>query len=216
MLPEERREYIYRLTRYSLYLGLRVWNRLQVTGREHVPREGGCVLASNHCSFLDPPILAGGALHRAVYFMARDTLFKGFLAWGLPRVCVIPLSREKGDVAALRKSIDLLKKGRCVGLFPEGTRSMDGQLQPAKGGIGFLLAKASVPVVPAYIHGSFDAYPKGAQRIARAPISVRFGPPISPAELAALGTDRASYDKIGQLVMSRIAQLRDGVPSLSG
>ena len=208
MIASERKERLYRLTRYSLYLGLLAWNRLRVHGRQNVPASGGCVIASNHASFLDPPIIAAGALHRAVHFMARDTLFKGVLAWALPRMCVIPLSRERGDVAALRKSIELLKKGCCVGLFPEGTRTTTGDLQPAKGGIGFLLAKANVPVVPAYIQGSFEAYPKGASRIRPAKIHVHFGAPITTAEIAALGTDRSAYERAGELVMQRIAALR--------
>ena len=208
MIPAERKAYWYRLARSSLHVGLACWNRLGIHGRSNVPVEGGCVVASNHASFLDPPIIAAGARHRAVHFMARDTLFKGFLAWMLPRVCVIPLSRERGDVAALRKSIELLKKGYCVGLFPEGTRTTTGDLQPAKGGIGFLLAKAHVPVVPAYISGSYDAYPKGASRIRPSKINVYFGPPITAAEIAVLGSDRAAYEKVGALVMSRIAALK--------
>jgi 1-acyl-sn-glycerol-3-phosphate acyltransferase len=209
MLAAERREYLYRLSVAMLHLGLRLYNRFEVHGKAHVPVEGGCVLASNHASFMDPPIIASGALHRAVRFMARDTLFRGFMGWFLPRVCVIPLSRERGDVGAMRKSIELLRKGNCVGLFPEGTRTLDGQLQPAKGGVGFLLAKAQVPVVPAYINGSYAAYPKGASRIKPAKVTITFGPPISPAEIAAMGSDREAYERVGQLVMARITALRE-------
>ena len=81
-------------------------------------------------------------------------------------------------------------------------------MQSAKGGIGFLIAKAEVQVVPAYVDGSFQAFPKGAKRIKRGRIRVFYGKPIEPSEFAALGTDRDSYERIGELVMSRIAALK--------
>ena len=118
------------------------------------------------------------------------------------------MDRTKGDVGALRKGIGLLKEGKVLGLFPEGTRSPTGEIQPAKGGIGFLIMKAGVPVVPAYVDGSFKAFPKGANRIHRAQVSIYYGTPISTSEFAALGTDRDSYGRIGELVMNRIAALK--------
>jgi 1-acyl-sn-glycerol-3-phosphate acyltransferase len=192
-----------------LKVGLTLYNRLEVHGGQHVPKEGGCVLAANHASYLDPPVISSAVSHRPVQYMARDTLFRTKLFGGLlRRSLVIPLSREKGDIAALRKSIELLKSGRCIGLFPEGTRTTDGELQEAKGGIGFVLAKAAVPVVPAYIDGTFRAYPRGAKGIRPAKLRVFIGEPISPAELAQMGSDREAYEKIGKLVMSRIANLK--------
>lgn len=205
----ESKTWAYWLSTSSLSLGLHLWNRLSSQGLQNVPASGGCVIATNHTSFLDPPIIASATTHRMVRFMARDTLFKGFLGWWLPQSGVIPISREKGDVGALRRSIDELRKGHCVGLFPEGTRSADGELQPAKGGIGFLLAKASVPVVPAYIDGAFAAYPRGQRTIRPVKLHIVYGSPISSDEIAALGKDRTAYEKAGALVMSRIAALRE-------
>ena len=102
----------------------------------------------------------------------------------------------------------MLREGKVLGLFPEGTRSVTGEPQAAKGGIGFLISKAAVRVVPAYVDGSFQAFPKGAKRIKRGRVRVYYGKPIEPAEFAALGTDRGSYGRIGELVMSRIVALR--------
>lgn len=209
----ESQTWAYRVSRSSLAVGLRLWNRLSVEGLEKVPASGGCVIATNHTSFLDPPIIAAATTSRMVRFMARDSLFKGFLGWWLPRSGVIPISRDRGDVGALRRSIEELRQGRCVGLFPEGTRSTDGELQPAKGGIGFLLAKASVPVVPAYIHGAFAAYPRGQRRIRPVHIHIVYGSPIPAEEIAALGKDRTAYEKAGELVMGRIAALREAFRS---
>ncbi len=190
-------------------LVLRIWNRFESHGGSNVPDEGGCIIASNHVSYLDPPAVAVGIKHRVVHFMARDTLFSTPLArWFFNGVQVMPMDRTKGDVGALRKGISILKDGKVLGLFPEGTRSPNGELQPAKSGIGFLISKAAVRVVPAYVDGSFLAFPKGAKRIKRGRVRVFYGPPIEPAEFEALGRDRESYERISALVMSRIEALK--------
>jgi len=172
-----------------------------------VPSSGGVILAANHASFLDPPLLSVSVRNRVVRFMARDTLFHHrALGWLLYKFGVVPLSREKGDVAAIKTAIRLLRDGNCVALFPEGTRTTTGELQQAKGGIGFLINKAAVPVVPVYINGSFQAWPKGAEKIKSHPVSVHFGKPISPEELI-VHDDRGKpdFDAIAALVMNRIA-----------
>ncbi len=189
--------------------GLTLWNRFASRGSEHVPAAGGCVICANHASFLDPPVVGVGVAHRQVRFMARDTLFKGrFMNWLLPAIGVIALDRTRGDISALRNAIQSLKSGAVIGLFPEGTRSPDGQLQEPKGGVGFLIAKAGVPVVPAYISGTFRAYPKGARFIRPGRVSITYGPPITPAEVAALADQDDGYTKIARLIMARIATLK--------
>ena len=193
----------------AVRLLLRIWDRFEIHNPENVPAVGGCIIASNHVSFLDPPAVAVGIKHRVVHFMARDTLFSTpFARWFLTGVQVMPMDRTRGDVGALRKGISMLKSGKVLGLFPEGTRSPNGEIQSAKGGIGFLISKADVRVVPAYVDGSFEAFPKGAKRIKRGRVRVYYGKPIEPSEFAALGTDRDSYARIGELVMSRIAALK--------
>ena len=209
MLKEDASQPLYNVARRSLKLGLLLWNRFTARGSENVPATGSCIICANHVSFLDPPILGAGVRHRHVRFMARDTLMHGgFLGWLLPRIGIISLDRTRGDIGALRKAIQTLKSGAVVGLFPEGTRSPDGTLQEPKGGIGFLIAKAGVPVVPAYISGSYRAYPKGARFIRPHKVSIVFGPPIQPEEYAALAKEDEGYLKVAQLVMSRIAALQ--------
>jgi 1-acyl-sn-glycerol-3-phosphate acyltransferase len=201
--------FFYWLVCIVIRLLLRIWDRFEIHNPENVPAVGGCIIASNHVSYLDPPAVAVGIKHRVVHFMARDTLFSTPLArWLLTGVQVLPMDRTRGDVGALRKGINLLKSGKVLGLFPEGTRSPNGEMQSAKGGIGFLISKASVRVVPAYVDGSFQAFPKGAKRIKRGRVRVFYGKPIEPSEFAALGTDRDSYERIGELVMRRIAALK--------
>jgi 1-acyl-sn-glycerol-3-phosphate acyltransferase len=174
-----------------------------------VPATGGCILAANHASYLDPPAVGCGLNHRVVHFMARDTLYKNrFFSWVLLQLRPFPIDRTKGDVGALRKALNHLKEGHVVALFPEGTRTSDGNLQAPKGGIGFLIAKAAVPVVPVHIDGTFKAYPRGAKRVNRTPVTLRYGKPILPDELKKLGDDRSAYEKIGKLVMERISALK--------
>lgn len=202
--------FLYQMARGFLEILLRLYNRLEVTGREHVPRTGACIVAANHVSFLDPPIVGSAVgMKPVVRFMARDTLFKHPLGGRFLRgVAAVPISRERGDVGALRKALAVLKEGACLGLFPEGTRSPDGQLATAKGGIGFLIAKAEVPVVPCFIDGSYDAFPRHAKWIRPVKVRAFIGKPIQPIEFTSMGEGRDRYERIGALVMERIAALR--------
>ena len=201
---------LYWLSRGFVYFCLLLKYRMRVSGREHVPAKGGAVIAANHCSYLDPPVMAGCSNRRIVHFMARDTLFSNPVArWFFPRVGVIALDRTKGDLGALKKAIATLKEGKVIGRFPEGTRSPDGQMREAKGGIGFLIAKGNVPVVPLYISGTFAAFPKGADKLRPGRLVARFGPPISPEEIRAAMPAKNDYEAVGALVMSRIRALAE-------
>lgn len=202
------RQPLYWLSRGTVYLGLLLKYRMRVTGREHVPAKGGAVIAANHCSYLDPPVMAGCNNRRIVHFLARDTLFSNPVArWFFPRVGVIALDRTRGDLGALKKAIATLKEGKVVGLFPEGTRSPDGQMREAKGGIGFLIAKGGVPVVPLYISGTHQAFPKGSHRLQPSRITAHFGPLITLEEIRAAMPAKGGYEAVGALVMQRIREL---------
>ena len=202
--------WLYSLSRVVLRAWLKWKFRISVHGVENVPASGGVIIASNHASYLDPPLIGVPVEQREVRYMARDTLFRNPIAsWIFHHIGVVPLSREKGDIGAIKTAIALLKGGACVCLFPEGTRTLDGQLQTPKGGIGFLISKAAVPVVPVYIGGSFEAFPKGAKKILSHPITVTYGPPIQPDELLIRNEKgKADFDAIGRLVMDRIARLK--------
>jgi 1-acyl-sn-glycerol-3-phosphate acyltransferase len=207
-------EPLYWLARGFVCLILRIRYRLHIHGRDLIPRQGGAVLVANHCSYLDPPVMAACSPKRIVHFMARDTLFSSRLAkWFFLKTCVIPLDRTKGDLGALRQAIATLKEGKVIGLFPEGTRSPDGQMREAKGGIGFLIAKGQVPVVPIYIEGTHQAFPKGADKLRPARISARVGNPISPEEIKAAMPKKGDYAAVGALVMQRIKELADEAQS---
>ena len=152
---------------------------LKVTGQSHVPRTGPFVLASNHLSFLDPPLL-GAACPRRLRFMARSDLFRHpVLGWYLRQVNVMPLQRGEADIGAVRLALDYLRRGDAVALFPEGTRQLSGTLGTAKRGVGLLATLAKVPIVPVFVRGTFDALPPHAKGLQPAKIRVAFGEPIS-------------------------------------
>lgn len=208
------KEPLYWLSRGFVYFCLLLKYRMRVTGREHIPARGGAVIAANHCSYLDPPVMAGCNNRRIVHFMARDTLFSNPIAkWFFPRVAVIPLDRTRGDLGALKKAIATLKAGKVIGLFPEGTRSPDGQMHPAKGGIGFLIAKGEVPVVPLYISGTYQAFPKGARKMLPSRVVARLGKPITPEEIRAAMPTKGDYGAVGELIMRRIRELAEDRPA---
>ena len=174
--------------------------------------EGPVILASNHQSYFDPP-LVGICSRRAVYYLARKTLLNiPMLGPLLPFINVIPVDRDGNDMSALKKIIRLVRAGSGVVLFPEGTRSPDGTLQRGKSGVGLIIAKTRAPVQPMRIFGAHSAFPKGSGKISLTPISVIVGEPIrfTDQELDPQshgGDDRALYQYLSDRVMSAIAEL---------
>ena len=201
--------FVYHISRVFFLCYLWVCHRYEAHGLKHVPREGGCILVSNHASFLDPLAVCCNIWNRHAYFLARDTLFKQsrFMKWWAVSVGTLPIDRTKGDIRALKGAINLVRHGNMFCLFPEGTRTRDGCLQPVKAGIGFLIEKAGVPVVPAYVSGTFAALPRDARWVKPRKIVVHFGKPLTPADCAVFKGDPERHQKIADLVMARIAAL---------
>ena len=201
---------IYQNSTRIFKLGLILWNRIKIYGADNIPDKGGVMIVSNHASYLDPPIIGVGYRKRPVHFMARDSLWKrGFVAWWMDRVGCIPVKRDEGDIRAIKLAIKSLKEGKVVSIFPEATRTDDGNLQSAKSGIGLIIEKSECDVIPAYIDGSFQALPKGAKWIKPHHISISFGLPLSPDNFKSLGKGREAYSAYVSYIMDRIKSLRD-------
>ncbi len=152
----------------------------QIVNREAMLRaEGGLMIASNHVSFLDPP-LVGIGFHQSIYYFARKTLFDHPAAnWILTRINALPVNQDKPELSALRKTINLLKSGEKVVLFPEGERTQGGVLkEEGEPGIGMIVAKAKVPVLPVRLFGAEKVLPLGSKRVHRHPIVLVVGEPI--------------------------------------
>lgn len=192
---------------YSLSKGIaKTFFNYRVVGAENLIEEGPCIIAANHCSYLDPP-LVGVAFRRGIHYLARKTL----LDWPVlgpifPQLNVIPVDQKNADRSALMGAIRVVREGGAVLIFPEGTRSPDGRLQPAQPGIGMIAAKTGAPVVPVAISGSHQALPRGRSWPKRSAISVRIGPPIRPNFT---GQER-EYLKMSQRVLDAIGALKPG------
>jgi 1-acyl-sn-glycerol-3-phosphate acyltransferase len=192
---------------YGLYFRWRVYHP------ERVPAVGGAILASNHASYLDPPLVAAG-LDRPVACLARDSLFRfAPTTWVLRRWGVVPLDRDGGSAAGLRVVLDLARRGTPIVLFPEGTRTYDGQLQPARSGIGLIVIKSSVPVIPVRLFGTYEAY--GRHRLLPRPsrIVLKYGPPLgferlrAEAKTASKARLKEIYQEVADEILKAIARI---------
>jgi 1-acyl-sn-glycerol-3-phosphate acyltransferase len=202
----------YRFCRFLFRVYFRIYHRGQVYNRDRLPDEGAFILAGNHVSFLDPPFF-GQACRREAFYMARDTLFRSWLGGKILRSwnCV-PISRDRGDLGALRTMLRLLKEDKAVLMFPEGTRSKDGQLQDARAGIGMIAAHAGCRILPMRIFGTDKAMPRNASFPRPAKVIITFGEPFAyefPPNFDKLRGEelKAVYLDVGREIMRRIAAL---------
>jgi len=207
------RGWCYRFCRIWFRAYFYLYHRGRVYNSERLPDTGAFILAGNHVSFLDPPFF-GLACQREAFYLARDTLFRNPLAgWILRSWNCVPISRERGDIGATRTAWRLLEEGKALLMFPEGTRSPNGQLQQPRAGVGMIAARAKVPIVPMRIFGTDRALPKGASLPRPARVEIKFGEPFTyplPADFEQKRGDalKAVYLEIGQEMMRRIAALK--------
>lgn len=182
--------------------------RGEVTGLENLPQTGSFLIAANHASFLDPPFI-GSQVPRQIAYFARKTLWKpGFASWWLDEVGTIPVDRDGGqDVSAIKRVLKALKDDRGLILFPEGTRTSNGCLQEPKAGVGLIACRAQVPVVPARIFGSYEAFGKGRSLRLGTPVSVVFGRPIPPAVYDDPAAGKERYQLASTRIFAHIAAL---------
>jgi 1-acyl-sn-glycerol-3-phosphate acyltransferase len=176
----------------------------RVIGAENMIEEGPCIIAANHCSYLDPP-LVGIACKRAIHYLARKSLLDiPVLGPILPELNVIPVDQKNADRSALMGAIRAVRNGGAVLIFPEGTRSPDGKLKGAQPGIGMIAAKTGASIIPARILGSYEALPRGSSFPRAQRITVVFGEQIS---LRKGDAAERNYDAISDLVVAKIALL---------
>ncbi len=179
----------------------------RVVGSENMHFDGPAIIAANHVSFLDPPFI-GQAFDETIYSFARKTLFDQPLVGKVLRQWqAIPVDRDKPDTASLKATIRLLKSGKKVLMFPEGTRSSDGKLQKGEAGVGLFLAKTGAPVLPVRIFGTYEAYPRGAKFLRPTQITLVIGQRYQPDITSAAAHGRDLYQTLADEVMHRIAGL---------
>jgi 1-acyl-sn-glycerol-3-phosphate acyltransferase len=206
----------YRIIWLLSRLAFATYFRWRVYHPERVPAEGPVILASNHSSFLDP-LLVGAGVRRPLNYLARASLFRLPLAGAILRsVNALPVERDAGTGAGLRAILARLRAGGGIVLFPEGTRSPDGRLQPPRAGIGLVVIKSTAPVVPVRVFGTFDAFGRHRKIPRPFPVAVKYGLPLDfgPFRAKAAGADRGHvkeiYQEVAKAIVKAIADLEMG------
>ena len=184
------------------------YGRGKVNGLENVPARGAVIFAANHTSNLDPFLgWAVLGVKRRMWGVAKEELWKTpASAYIMGCVGAIPVKRGTADRTMIRTVLDLLSRGEAVGLFPEGTRSLDGQIQTPQAGIGLLVQKSGAPVIPVGISGTYEMMPAGQKKLKRVPLTVSFGAPMTFAP-------DLSREEIAQQIMDAIAKLVETPPA---
>lgn len=186
----------------------RLYFRLRIEGRHHVPKTGPVLLVANHASYVDPP-LVGITAGRWVGFLAQAGLARlGPLRWWLGQMGVTLIDRNAPSKEALRVIAECLGKGEAVGIFPEGTRSADGAVGPFRNGVEFLVRRTGATVVPIGLDGNHRAFPRKAILPRPRKLVVRYGAPMSAAEVLAPGGVESLRARVAELAQ---APLRDVV-----
>jgi 1-acyl-sn-glycerol-3-phosphate acyltransferase len=186
----------------------KIFFRYRALHRERMIQTGPVILAMNHQSYLDPP-LAGIACDRDIYFLARKTLLDHwFWGWMLPKLNVIAVDQESADRSALKALIRILRAGRAALVFPEGERTLDGELQRALPGLGFVIAKTLAPVVPMRIFGAHEAWARDSNKIRLHPITVVVGEPMRFTADDVSGSGKDRYQRLSERVMIEISKLK--------
>jgi len=193
------RSFIYLLAKFIGFFVFNLFFLIEIKGRKNFPKKGPFIVASNHLSYLDSPII-GYTCPRKLNYFAKSSLFKIKIFSNLIKILgAIPIERE-GSPLSLRKGLEILKKGEGLVIFPEGTRSRNGEIKEGKPGIGFLVVKSKVPVIPVRLIGTDRALPPGRKFIRIAKVKVIIGKPLYIA--------KENYHEVSEIIMNTIRKLK--------
>jgi 1-acyl-sn-glycerol-3-phosphate acyltransferase len=200
---------VYGFFQYLFHLCYDMLFRGDVVGIENIPETGPFLLAANHASHLDPPAI-GGNVPRQLAFFARKTLWKGgVLSWWMDQAGCIPVDRDgASDVSAIKRVLRALQDGRALLLFPEGTRSADGEFQVPKSGVGMIACRAKVPVIPVRIFNSHIAWGRHGKFTPGVSVSVTYGAALYPADFDDPSAGKMRYGVASERIMAAIARLK--------
>jgi len=200
--PNARMRFGFRFVQFIARTMLKIFFGLKVEGRENVPRSGAFIYASNHKSFIDPPIV-GSTTPREIHFAAKKELFSIPLLGSLiAYLNAVPVKRKGFEREALVKLGGALEIGGAFVIFPEGTRFLDDKLHPPKAGVGLMALKYDVPIIPVFISNS--ASPR--RQLIQRKLKVTYGKPFRIADLGELPPGKEAYYTAAQRIMERIAE----------
>jgi len=192
----------YRFVRLTCRMLLFLMRRWEVHGKEHIPATGGLVVAANHASYWDPPVV-GCLTERPVYFMAKSELFAiPLIGTAIKKLGAFPVYRNRMDRKAVRTALKYLAEGKVVGIFPEGTRSHTEELLQPHFGAAMLALKSNVPVLPVAISGSRGVLGK---------VRVFIGKPLYFSADGSSRPDKSRLEDVSRQIMSEIAGLLTGI-----
>jgi 1-acyl-sn-glycerol-3-phosphate acyltransferase len=198
----------YYMASVIIRLCLKIFWRYKRIGIENVPAKGGVIIASNHVAYVDPPFF-GGVAPRELFYLAKAELFSNALfGWLIKKYNAIPVTRGAFDRQAIIRAVGLLKGGRALLLFPEGTRNRGDRFLEPKLGIGKIALEAGVPIVPAYIHNSGNLL---SCFLGRGRLIIGFDRPIDKSILRNLPKDKTGYQMLGREIMARIRGIKEKV-----
>ena len=200
---------VYRGLRAIIRLILVIAFAIRYKGRENIPDQGGALICANHQSFFDPPLIGSG-FNRRLNYLARKTLFRfPPFRWLIEFLGAIPIDREGSGLSGLKETLRRLKRGELVLIFPEGTRTHDGQVSPLKPGFVAMARRSRVPLLPVGLDGAYDAWPRRVRFPRRARIYICIGPPLEP-ELVASLLDAQLVAELEQRIRDCHAAARQG------
>lgn len=199
---------LYALARNIVSFFFHIIYKITVTGKENIPTaRGGYIIASNHVSNLDPPMV--GIIFRGKYaFMAKDELFhvNPLFTWLITRLGAFPVKRGAKDLAVIDKALECLDKGRIFVIFPEGTRSKTGELGKPKSGVAITAIRAAVPVVPVFV--------KYGKKRFRRRVSISVGEMMAADNFAVDISDKHEIHRVSKMIMDKIADLKANAPEI--
>ncbi len=198
------------IARFFIGIISRLFLRVRILGLENIPKNDGVIIAANHLSYLDIPLLGYSVyrMGRRADFMGKKELFTVPILGSFLRLLGgFPIDRERVDRAALREAVKRLRSGRIVVIYPEGRRSRDGRLQSGKPGIGIIVRMSGKKVIPVAIQGTDKAMPVGKWVLRQAPVTIRFGPPLSFSHLINGGSEKENIEQITKSIMDHIAAI---------
>ncbi|NQT95759.1 MAG: 1-acyl-sn-glycerol-3-phosphate acyltransferase [Candidatus Omnitrophica bacterium] len=198
---------LYWIVRHAVFILTKILCRLEVSGSENIPEYGRFIMASNHCSHLDPPIIVSSVL-RKMHFLSKAELFRGKFFEGFFKGCnCIKLDRNGIGRSALKEGVKVLQRGRGLALFPEGRRSLDGNMGAGKGGVAVFAFASNAPVFPVYIEGSRRALPPKSAIIRLFKVRVRIGKAFYAPKDFDKSNRKQAYQEFTERIMREISQL---------
>ncbi len=200
---------VHHFVKVIVWLWYRIVHFAGVVDSKNIPSKGGFIVAANHASNYDPPLIGISTWRRTFHYMAKDTLFNPPLGFLLGWMGAIPVKRGAVDRNAWDNVIDTVKEGQIVALFPEGTRTLDGEIHEGKAGTGMLVYKSRCQVIPLYIHGNYRAWKKG--QLLPTPFTrmvMVFGKPMSFEDEFKMEEKKETYILITKKIMDEIKRLK--------